>query len=664
MPSPPRTRTGLAAVVLLGVTAVCTWCAARASTALPEKTPTPQALVVVISVDGLGWEQLDRYRPWYVGGLKKLLAEGRVEQNCRFQHFLTEDAPGHASLSTGALPRVHGIVADRWLERRPDGQLAWAGAGEQPWAPAPGAPPLYYREVKQGNDTFVFAIEFQFEEWQRTHRPPVSMVNMLAPGDPPSMIHLDSQDAVFLYALRHGKPTNSLPTAPMPGAVQLRVPTLGDELARQKPGSRVIVLGGTATGAVMLGGKARSHNVYWFDPGSGTFITSGAFELSAQGARPVREAIMEFNERQAGQALPVRLGAAWRKLPLSEQITRPDELPAPVRGIHDYQVPVLGLGFDHDLARHPGGVFAGFGASPLVDDLVSELALALASQPELGFGTRFEPDLLVLQFAAFDAVAHAYGAESEEALEVVRRLDRSLGTLLQALEEVVGKDNLIVTLGSNHGFAPIPEVQALRDKEFIGGRLPWGPRTRVDFVDRLNRVLTDALCLDPRSRPIIDAQGWGLHYSRKELSSHPPCTEGAKVGTVELDAAVEKGLQSLFAEEISVVLLKSRADRWPAHDSQVEFARNSLDPERAPDVFLVLKPGVIIARDPARGSSHGGIYDHDLHVPLLLWGAGITPGAQEEPSSPYDLAPTVAKLLGITMPQATGQDLLAPDTSR
>ena len=211
---------------------------------------------------------------------------------------------------------------------------------------------------------------------------------------------------------------------------------------------------------------------------------------------------------------------------------------------------------------------------------------------------------------------------------------------------------------SNHGFAPIPEVQALRDKEFTGGRLVWGRRALVDFVARLNRAITTELCLDPRSRPVIDATGWGLVYSRREFAIGPPCGEGCILTGPELDDAVARALRRLNAEELTSVLFTSQAGSWPAHDSIVAFARNSLDPERSPDAFLELKPGGIVAGDPGRGSSHGGFHDYNLHVPLVLWGAGVVPGAVDGASTPYDLAPTLAGCVGIKLPEATGRDLL------
>jgi hypothetical protein len=50
-------------------------------------------------------------------------------------------------------------------------------------------------------------------------------------------------------------------------------------------------------------------------------------------------------------------------------------------------------------------------------------------------------------------------------------------------------------------------------------------------------------------------------------------------------------------------------------------------------------------------------YAYDQHVPLALFGAGITKGQSLRPVTPADIAPTLAFLCGITLPRPDG-DLL------
>src|ERR1017187_5106704 len=127
-----RSRALRAFVVLLPAFAL--------AAAVPAPAPAPK-LAVVISVDGLGWARLEGYRPWFVAGLKRLLDEGHVERAARYQHLNTETGPGHASLGTGAPPRVTGIVANSWFEAGDDGSLHTVYCTDQrdPAAPAGSA---------------------------------------------------------------------------------------------------------------------------------------------------------------------------------------------------------------------------------------------------------------------------------------------------------------------------------------------------------------------------------------------------------------------------------------------------------------------------------------------------------------------------------------------
>jgi len=71
-------------------------------------------LVVVLAVDQMSPEQLERLRPWLSGGLRRFLDEGLVFRDAELRHGVTETAPGHASLGTGLDPTHHGIVANEW----------------------------------------------------------------------------------------------------------------------------------------------------------------------------------------------------------------------------------------------------------------------------------------------------------------------------------------------------------------------------------------------------------------------------------------------------------------------------------------------------------------------------------------------------------------------
>ncbi len=50
-------------------------------------------------------------------GFKTLVNEGTYCRNARFNYMLTQAYPGLATISTGAMPSVHGIISDKWYNR-------------------------------------------------------------------------------------------------------------------------------------------------------------------------------------------------------------------------------------------------------------------------------------------------------------------------------------------------------------------------------------------------------------------------------------------------------------------------------------------------------------------------------------------------------------------
>ncbi len=79
--------------------------------------PAPPKLVVVLVVDGLPSEQVQRYRDQFgQGGLRRLLDQGASYSNAHQAHGITVTAVGHSAVLTGAYPYQHGIVGNGWVD--------------------------------------------------------------------------------------------------------------------------------------------------------------------------------------------------------------------------------------------------------------------------------------------------------------------------------------------------------------------------------------------------------------------------------------------------------------------------------------------------------------------------------------------------------------------
>ena len=85
----------------------------------------PQRLFVVLSVDQMRFDFLERFGHLYKGGLARLLEEGAVYTDAHQDHFFTSTAAGHATISTGVFPSRSGIVANSWWDRE-EGRSVYA----------------------------------------------------------------------------------------------------------------------------------------------------------------------------------------------------------------------------------------------------------------------------------------------------------------------------------------------------------------------------------------------------------------------------------------------------------------------------------------------------------------------------------------------------------
>jgi arylsulfatase A-like enzyme len=336
----------------------------------------------------------------------------------------------------------------------------------------------------------------------------------------------------------------------------------------------------------------------------------------------------------------------------------------PAFEIRPFQIPVNGLGWDKDMSLASNGYYHGIYYSPFIDELTMDLALDVLASKDLELGHEEQPDILCLSLSGQDTVSHAYGPESEENLDTLRRLDVQLGRLFEALDRGFPDGKAILALSADHGFQTIPELEARRDKSFKGGRILSGNGAVTNFEERLNRYLCEELCLPLDARPIFGNEGFDLKYNIPALPAMltvaGPCgPAGRAVSTADIDRVLPGAVARLHREEFRTVLLASQRESWDTSDRDVRFALNDYDPVRSGEAYLIPRRGVIVYPD-ARGSTHGSQYEYDTNVPLVFWGGGINAGVSDAERTPYDFAPTVGKLLGVTLPDAVGTAIDLP----
>ena len=79
-----------------------------------EKLPR---LAVMIVIDQMRGDDILRFDSLFRDGMRQLLDEGSVYVDAWHEHGVTETGSGHATLGTGVLPEVHGVVSKRYYDQ-------------------------------------------------------------------------------------------------------------------------------------------------------------------------------------------------------------------------------------------------------------------------------------------------------------------------------------------------------------------------------------------------------------------------------------------------------------------------------------------------------------------------------------------------------------------
>ncbi len=73
--------------------------------------------MVMIVVDQMRADYVDKFRGEWSAGLKRLIEEGAWFRAAAYPYAATETCVGHSTISTGSFPTEHGMVANAWWDR-------------------------------------------------------------------------------------------------------------------------------------------------------------------------------------------------------------------------------------------------------------------------------------------------------------------------------------------------------------------------------------------------------------------------------------------------------------------------------------------------------------------------------------------------------------------
>jgi predicted AlkP superfamily phosphohydrolase/phosphomutase len=86
------------------------------------------------------------------------------------------------------------------------------------------------------------------------------------------------------------------------------------------------------------------------------------------------------------------------------------------------------------------------------------------------------------------------------------------------------------------------------------------------------------------------------------------------------------------------------------NDHFITLIRNGFNKNLSGDIVYTIMPNWTYYR---KGSTHGTRFNHDTHVPLLIYGKGVKKGSINRRTDVIDIAPTIASIIGINSPNAS-----------
>jgi predicted AlkP superfamily pyrophosphatase or phosphodiesterase len=274
-------------------------------------------------------------------------------------------------------------------------------------------------------------------------------------------------------------------------------------------------------------------------------------------------------------------------------------------------------------------------ASPYSDAYLERMAESLISSFRLGQGET--TDFLGVSFSALDLVGHAFGPESREIEDHLRRLDDTLGAFIAALDQKVGRG------AGCSGSAAIMASHPSRSP-------PAAARITTDDVrDRIEETLIT------RYGARTEKEGNYVSSVTFDYVYLAPGVFDRLKGDAQTFAEMEKAVLGVPGMER---LLRSDRLSDTSSDRTVRAAALSQVASRSGDIILVGKPYWYFSpRGDGSGTTHGTAHPYDRRVPLILLGHGIKPGHHTTAASPADIAPTLAQVIGVQLPKAEGRVL-------
>jgi predicted AlkP superfamily pyrophosphatase or phosphodiesterase len=267
-------------------------------------------------------------------------------------------------------------------------------------------------------------------------------------------------------------------------------------------------------------------------------------------------------------------------------------------------------------ARAHVGIAQTRGSSVPADEARAKAAAAMIALEHPAFFT--------LHLVSLDATQHAFGPGSAQAHETLAHIDTAVGGLVAAARKE--QPDIIVVIVSDHGFAPVEHDIDLA----------------AAFVE------AGLITLDASGKPVAwQAAPWDAGGSAAVVLAHPEdAAVRARVAALldHLKADPASGIGAVIDRAgIAAMGGAPDADFWVDAQIGYEFGDKLTGPLLAP---------------PLERGTHGYFPQHpEMRSTFIVAGPGVTAHGSLGEVDMRDIAPTVAKVLGVSLPSAEGKAL-------
>lgn len=370
------------------------------------------------------------------------------------------------------------------------------------------------------------------------------------------------------------------PRGNAPAPVNVVVSTLGDEMKIASHSlSKVYSVAAECDAAIMMAGHA-ADGALWIDRNSGMWVSSAYYATTG-------DWINSFNK----QHQPAK------KLKQANYVFTGDRK------------------------------YAEYATSPLVNADVTNMALQCMTFTQLGADN--VPDMLCVQYYAGVQEGKTGTAADVQVKDTYMKLDIALGTLVRAIEQRVGKDNVLFVVSSTGYF----------DEEPIDYQQYKVPAGTV-YINRTANLLNMYLSALYGQAHYVDTYHNNQIYLNHKIIEQKRLTLGQV-----LERSAEMLLMSDGVSDVYTSLMLAKAT-----DADMRLVRNGFNTDVSGDLILEIAPGWKLLNETNQKQAKWK--QTGFTFPVILYGRKVEAQKVETPVTIDQIAPTISKSIRIRAPNA------------